>query len=70
MEKLKKKIDVNSYSFYIWQIDNQLLDAYHQTVLSCVPTPAYLVKKKGPKPCIEFGMIRRVVPENNVDTFR
>nr|XP_022286655.1 vacuolar protein sorting-associated protein 13A-like isoform X3 [Crassostrea virginica] len=52
------------------QIDNQLLDAYHQTVLSCVPTPAYLVKKKGPKPCIEFGMIRRVVPENNVDTFR
>lgn len=58
---------------FIWshlQIDNQLLDAYHQTVLSCVPTPAYLVKKKGPKPCIEFGMIRRVVPENNVDTFR
>nr|XP_034335213.1 vacuolar protein sorting-associated protein 13A isoform X3 [Crassostrea gigas] len=55
---------------YKIQIDNQLLDAYHQTVLSCVPTPAYLVKKKGPKPCIEFGMIRRVVPENNVDTFR
>ncbi|XP_056015608.1 intermembrane lipid transfer protein VPS13A-like isoform X3 [Ostrea edulis] len=55
---------------YKIQIDNQLLDAYHQTVLSCAPTPAYLVKKKGPKPCIEFGMIRRVVPENNVDTFR
>ncbi|XP_061177627.1 intermembrane lipid transfer protein VPS13A-like [Saccostrea echinata] len=55
---------------YKIQIDNQLLDAYHQTVLSCVPTPGYLVKKKGPKPCIEFGMIRRVVQENNVDTFR
>jgi len=30
----------------------------------------YIVKKKGPKPFLEFGMIRRRVPENNIDTFR
>ncbi|VDI51805.1 vacuolar protein sorting-associated protein 13A/C [Mytilus galloprovincialis] len=52
------------------QIDNQLLDAYFQTALYSSPIPMYIVKKKGPKPFLEFGMIRRKVPENNIDTFR
>ncbi|XP_033739881.1 vacuolar protein sorting-associated protein 13C-like [Pecten maximus] len=52
------------------QVDNQLHDAYYQTVLHPAPIPLNMIKKKGPKPFIEFGMIRRCVPENNVDTFR
>ncbi|KAK3096835.1 hypothetical protein FSP39_003796 [Pinctada imbricata] len=52
------------------QIDNQLYDAYYQTVLNSYPTPVSLLKRQGPKPFIEFGMIRRTVPENHVDTFR
>ncbi|XP_052088041.1 intermembrane lipid transfer protein VPS13C-like isoform X4 [Mytilus californianus] len=52
------------------QVDNQLLDAYFQTALYSSPIPMYIVKKKGPKPFLEFGMIRRRVPENNIDTFR
>ncbi|KAL8570903.1 hypothetical protein ACOMHN_023576 [Nucella lapillus] len=52
------------------QIDNQLNDAYFPTVLSPVPLPSYIMKKKGPRPFIELGLMRRSVPENNVDTVR
>ncbi|XP_052807431.1 intermembrane lipid transfer protein VPS13A-like isoform X2 [Mya arenaria] len=52
------------------QLDNQLPDAYFPTVLHPCPIPVYVLKKKGQKPFIEFGMMRRTVPENNVDTFR
>ncbi|XP_053396044.1 intermembrane lipid transfer protein VPS13A-like isoform X3 [Mercenaria mercenaria] len=52
------------------QLDNQLPDAYFPTVLHPCPTPVYVVRKKGQKPFIELGMMRRTVPENNVDTFR
>ncbi|KAL3882618.1 hypothetical protein ACJMK2_028943 [Sinanodonta woodiana] len=52
------------------QIDNQLSDAYFPTVLYPSPVPAYIVKKKGHKPFLDFCFMRRTVPENNVDTFR
>ncbi|KAK3591108.1 hypothetical protein CHS0354_035920 [Potamilus streckersoni] len=52
------------------QIDNQLSDAYFPTVFYPSPAPAYIVKKKGHKPFLEFCFMRRTVPENNVDTFR
>ena len=52
------------------QIDNQLSDAYYPTVLSPAPLPSYIIKKRGPKPFIELGLMRRTVPENNVDTIR
>ncbi|KAL4233205.1 hypothetical protein ACF0H5_007889 [Mactra antiquata] len=52
------------------QLDNQLPDAYFPTVLHPCPTPVYIVRKKGQKPFIEMGMMRRTVPENNVDTVR
>ncbi|XP_052241928.1 intermembrane lipid transfer protein VPS13A-like isoform X2 [Dreissena polymorpha] len=52
------------------QLDNQLPDAYFPTVLYPCPIPVYILRKKGQKPFMEFGMMRRTVPENNVDTFR
>ncbi|KAK7492082.1 hypothetical protein BaRGS_00016746 [Batillaria attramentaria] len=52
------------------QIDNQLNDAYFPTVLSPAPLPSYVIKRRGPKPFIELGLMRRTVPESNVDTVR
>ncbi|XP_076444664.1 LOW QUALITY PROTEIN: intermembrane lipid transfer protein VPS13A-like [Babylonia areolata] len=52
------------------QIDNQLTDAYFPTVLTPTPLPSYVMRKKGPRPFIELGLMRRTVPENNVDTVR
>ena len=56
--------------FFLFQLDNQLPDAYFPSVLYPSPTPVYIMKKKGQKPFIEVGLMRRTVPENNVDTFR
>ena len=63
-------IDFIFYFCLICQLDNQLPDAYFPSVLYPSPTPVYIVKKKGQKPFIEVGLMRRTVPENNVDTFR
>ncbi|KAL5009894.1 hypothetical protein ScPMuIL_012199, partial [Solemya velum] len=52
------------------QLDNQLCDAYFPCVFYLSPTPSYIVKRKGLKPFIEGAIMRRRVPENNVDTFR
>lgn len=56
--------------WFLLQLDNQLNDAYFPTVLHPCPTPVYVLRKKGQKPFIELGIMRRTVPENNVDTFR
>ncbi|CAH1799951.1 unnamed protein product [Owenia fusiformis] len=52
------------------QIDNQLPDAYFSSVLYPSPTPKYIAKREGTKPFIELAVMRRHVPENNVDTFK
>ncbi|KAK6170959.1 hypothetical protein SNE40_019236 [Patella caerulea] len=52
------------------QIDNQLSDAYFPTVLYPSPLPPYIMRKTGPKPFIEVGIMRRSVPEKQVDTIR
>ncbi len=52
------------------QIDNQLNDAYFPTVLHPSPLPGYIVKKSGPKPFVEMALMRRHVPENNIDSIK
>ncbi|XP_025099873.1 vacuolar protein sorting-associated protein 13A-like isoform X2 [Pomacea canaliculata] len=52
------------------QIDNQLTDAYFPSVLYPAPLPSYVVRKRGLKPFIEFALMRRTVPDSNVDTVR
>ncbi|XP_055887721.1 intermembrane lipid transfer protein VPS13A-like isoform X3 [Biomphalaria glabrata] len=52
------------------QIDNQLPDAYFPTALAPTPIPAYILRHMGPKPFIEVGLMRRIVPEENIDTIR
>ncbi|XP_029655483.2 vacuolar protein sorting-associated protein 13A [Octopus sinensis] len=52
------------------QVDNQLPDAYFPTVLYPLPVPAYILKKVGPKPFIEFVAMRQTIPEKNVDSMR
>lgn len=54
----------------LFQLDNQLTDAYFPTVLSPAPIPQYILRKTGTKPFIELSMMRRTVPERNIDTFR
>lgn len=51
-------------------MDNQLTDAYFPTVLYPSPIPSYIVKQSGPKPFIEFTMLRRKDPSTNVDTVK
>ena len=52
------------------QIDNQLPDAYFTTALYPSPIPSYMVKRAGPKPFIELAMMRRNVPEQNIDSIK
>ncbi|XP_038059684.1 vacuolar protein sorting-associated protein 13A-like isoform X2 [Patiria miniata] len=52
------------------QIDNQLFDAYFPTVLNVLPIPKAILKKTGPRPFIEMALLRRQVPENDVDTVK
>ncbi|XP_012945076.2 vacuolar protein sorting-associated protein 13A, partial [Aplysia californica] len=52
------------------QIDNQLPDAYFPTVLCPTPIPSYVLRRMGPKPFIEMGLMRRQVPEQGIDTIR
>ena len=55
---------------FLLQLDNQLQDAYFPTVFCPAPIPSYILKKTGTKPFIELGFMRRVVPENDIDTVR
>ncbi|CAL1544729.1 unnamed protein product [Lymnaea stagnalis] len=52
------------------QIDNQLPEAYYPTALSQTPIPTYVLRRMGPKPFVELGVMRRTVPEQNIDTIR
>ena len=52
------------------QIDNQLFDAYFPTVLNVLPIPKAILKKTGPRPFIEMSLLRRQVPENDMDTVK
>ncbi|XP_064629495.1 intermembrane lipid transfer protein VPS13A-like isoform X5 [Lineus longissimus] len=52
------------------QIDNQLPDAYFTTVLYPTPVPSYILKRTGIKPFIELAMMKRTIPENNVNAFK
>ncbi|XP_048240040.1 vacuolar protein sorting-associated protein 13A-like isoform X2 [Haliotis rufescens] len=52
------------------QLDNQLTDAYFPTLLCPAPIPQYILRKTGTKPFIELSLMRRTVPERNIDTFR
>ncbi|KAK2147035.1 hypothetical protein LSH36_573g05026, partial [Paralvinella palmiformis] len=52
------------------QVDNQLKDAYFSTVFSPIPLPSYILKRSGPRPFIEFALMRRQVPEKDIDTFK
>ncbi|XP_077977339.1 intermembrane lipid transfer protein VPS13A-like [Glandiceps talaboti] len=52
------------------QIDNQLPDAFFTTVLYPAPIPKHVIRKAGNKPLLELSVLRRQVPESNVDTFR
>ncbi|XP_022100693.1 vacuolar protein sorting-associated protein 13A-like [Acanthaster planci] len=52
------------------QIDNQLFDAYFTTVLNVLPIPKDILRKTGPRPFIEMSLLRRQVPENDVDTVK
>lgn len=52
------------------QIDNQLSDAYFPTVFARTPLPPYVLRRMGPKPFIDLGVMRRVVPEQNINTIR
>lgn len=56
--------------YIILQLDNQLNDAYFPTVFYPSPIPSFIVKKSGPKPFIEAMVIRKTVPERNIDTVK
>nr|XP_006815972.1 PREDICTED: vacuolar protein sorting-associated protein 13A-like [Saccoglossus kowalevskii] len=52
------------------EVDNQLPDAFFTSVIYPAPLPKHVIRKSGTKPLIELSVMRRQVPENNVDTFR
>ncbi|KAK3771918.1 hypothetical protein RRG08_053899 [Elysia crispata] len=52
------------------RIDNQLSDAYFPSVFARTPLSPYAVRRMGPKPFIELGIIRRTVPKGNINTIR
>jgi vacuolar protein sorting-associated protein 13A/C len=55
---------------FVFQIDNQLPDAYFTTVLYPTPVPSYILKRTGIKPFIELAIMKRTIPENNVNAFK
>ncbi|XP_070568681.1 intermembrane lipid transfer protein VPS13A-like isoform X2 [Ptychodera flava] len=52
------------------QIDNQLQDAFFTTALYTAPIPKHVIKKSGNKPLLELSIMRRQVPEHQVDSIR
>ncbi|XP_068086254.1 intermembrane lipid transfer protein VPS13A [Anabrus simplex] len=52
------------------QVDNQLHDAVFPTVLYPTPVPTHIIRRVGPKPCVELAFMKRHRPTHNQDVYK